>query len=95
MNKYFAALTALILSLGASAMAAETPHAKVTMTQAKVIALKAAPGTILASELEAEDGGSGLRYSFVIKTRGTKHEVGVDAQTGKILENSLEGTNPD
>jgi uncharacterized membrane protein YkoI len=40
--------------------------------------------------LEKEKGGSGLRYSFDIKNGSVVHEVGVDAKTGKILENSVE-----
>lgn len=68
---------------------------KVTMAQATAIALKAQPGTISDKELERESGGSGLRYSFDIKKNGATHEVGVDAKTGKVLENSVEGKNPD
>lgn len=69
--------------------------AKVTMAQATAIAHKAQPGNITDKELEREPGGSGLRYSFDIKQGGATHEVGVDAQTGKVLENSVEGKNPD
>jgi uncharacterized membrane protein YkoI len=45
--------------------------------------------------LEREKGGSGLRYSFDIKSDGTVYEVGVDAQTGKVLENKKEGPHQD
>jgi hypothetical protein len=34
-------------------------------------------------------------YSFVVKSGTVLYEVGVDAQTGKVLENSKEGPNPD
>lgn len=61
--------------------------AKITMPQARSIAVKAFPGKIVKSELEKEKGGSGLRYSFDIRHGNTTHEVGVDAQTGKVLEN--------
>jgi len=64
--------------------------AKVTMEQARAQALKIAPGTIKDAELEKEGGGSGLRYSFDIQTRKGLHEVGIDAVTGKRLENSQE-----
>ena len=37
--------------------------------------------------MEREKGGSGLRYSFDIKSDGAVYEVGVDAQSGKVLEN--------
>jgi uncharacterized membrane protein YkoI len=67
------------------------PQAKVTLDQARAIALKAVPGTIADEELEREGGGSGLRYSFDIKNGSTTHEVGVDALTGTLLENSAEG----
>jgi uncharacterized membrane protein YkoI len=64
--------------------------AHVSLTQARAIALKARPGTIVDQELEKEGGGSGLRYSFDIKSSGKTYEVGVDAKTGKVLENGAE-----
>lgn len=69
--------------------------AKVDMHAARGIALKARPGKITDEELEKETGGSGLRYSFDIKSGTKTYEVGVDAATGKVLENKLEGKNPD
>ena len=69
--------------------------AKVIIDEARAIALKACPGTITDEELEKEKGGSGLRYSFDVKSGSLTYEVGVDAQTGKILENSKEGRHPD
>lgn len=68
---------------------------KISIEQARVIALKAYPGKITDEELEQEKGGSRLRYSFDIQHAKTTHEVGVDAKTGSILENNLEGPNPD
>jgi len=65
-------------------------EAKITLTEARAIALKAFAGTITSEELEKEKGGSGLRYSFDIKNGSRLHEVGVDAKTGRILENSVE-----
>ncbi len=70
-------------------------HAKVTMIEARAIALKAHPGKITDEELEKEAGGSGLRYSFDISKGKVTQEVGVDAQTGVVLENKAEGANPD
>ena len=65
--------------------------ARITIDQARAIALKAAPGEIADEELETEEGGSGLRYTFNIK-RGTEmYEVGIDGQTGEVLENIVEG----
>lgn len=69
--------------------------AKVTMVQARAIALKARPGRVTDAELEREGGGSGLRYSFDIKSGGKTFEVGVDAANGAILENKAEGPHPD
>jgi len=65
------------------------------LDQARVVALKAFPGEITDQKLEKEKGGSGLRYSFDIKNAGMTHEVGVDAATGELLENSVEGAKPD
>lgn len=70
-------------------------EAKISLAEARIIALKAQPGVISDQELERENGGSGLRYSFDIKKSGVTHEVGVDAKTGKVLEDSVEGPNPD
>jgi uncharacterized membrane protein YkoI len=69
--------------------------AKISIREARTIALKAFPGKITDEELEIEKGGSGLRYSFDIQQGTITHEVGVDAKTGKVLENSMEGPNPD
>ena len=70
-------------------------QAKVSISDARAIALKAHPGKITDEELESEKGGSGLRYSFDIKRGTVTQEVGVDAQTGKVLENKKEGRHPD
>ena len=70
-------------------------NAKISLVDARAIALKARPGKIADEELENEKGGSGLRYSFEIKFAKGTQEVGVDAMTGKVLENKLEGPNPD
>jgi uncharacterized membrane protein YkoI len=88
-----------LLAASASATAFKgqeyAPAAKISLEAARGIALKARPGTITDQELERERGGSGLRYSFDIIVGGRTYEVGVDAKTGKLLENSLEGSNPD
>jgi uncharacterized membrane protein YkoI len=91
---------------GAAAAQAATPpatytghelagQAKVGLETAQAIALKARPGDVTDKELEKEKGGSGLRWSFDIKSGGKTFEVGVDAKTGKILENKAEGPHPD
>ena len=72
------------------------PQAKVTVAEARDTALKAQPGVITDEELEREHGGSGLRYSFDVKSaKGVTYEIGVDAKTGAVLEHSLEGPNAD
>lgn len=69
--------------------------AKVSIEQARATALKSVHGKITDQELEKEPGGSGLRYSFDIKVGAKTFEVGVDARSGAILENKVEGRNPD
>lgn len=70
--------------------------AKISLQKARATAMKAYPGTIVTEELEKEKGGSGLRYSFDVKSSaGVTHEVGVDAKSGAVLENSVEGPNAD
>ncbi len=69
--------------------------ATISIDAARAIAMKTRPGVMTDQELEKESGGSGLRYSFDIKSAGHTYEVGVDAMTGKVLENKAEGKNPD
>ena len=90
-------LFAFLLSAQAYTGQELSKDARISLKEAREIALKAYPGKIADEELEKEKGGSGLRYSFDIK-RGKAaktREVGVDAMTGKILENATEGPNPD
>ena len=63
--------------------------AKLSLAQARAIALKARPGKIVNHELEKESGG-GLRYAFDVKSHARTFEVGVDAMSGKVLENARE-----
>lgn len=58
------------------------------MEHARTIALGVAHGPVVKSELEKEDGA--MRYSFDIKEGTRIHEIGVDAYTGKIVENAYE-----
>lgn len=71
------------------------PLAKITLAQARSTAMAARHGQITDQELEKERGGTGLRYSFDIKSKGKTFEVGVDARTGKVLENDAEGPDAD
>jgi uncharacterized membrane protein YkoI len=66
-------------------------RAHVSLVQARAIAVRTVHGTIVSQELETESGGSGLRYTFVVKTAKGLREIGVDAKTGAVLENVVEG----
>ena len=90
------AVALLMLSGAASAStAADAAKARIDMVHARTIALNAYPGKIVKEELEKEQGGSGLRYSFDVNgSKGTR-EIGVDAVTGKVLENSDESQDND
>ena len=92
-------LTVIVLAVADPAAAYTGQHlagkAKITIEQARAIALKAHPGQITDEELERERGGSGLRYSFDVRNGALTHEVGVDAATGQVLENKAEGPHPD
>ena len=85
-------LTAIVLAAAGPAAAYTGQElagdAKITIDQARAIALKAHPGRITDEELEREDGGSGLRYTFSLDTNSGVQELGVDAATGQVLENS-------
>ena len=93
----FVGLVALCAAMPALAYTGENlaKFAKVSLEQARQIALKAHPGVIADQELEKEPGGSGLRYSFDVQMGKVTQEVGVDALTGHVLENKPEGTHPD
>lgn len=69
--------------------ASKAPHARLTMVQARAIALRAAPGKVISGEYENEGGG--WRYSFDIQQRHNVQEIGIDGQSGKIVENKSEG----
>jgi uncharacterized membrane protein YkoI len=59
-------------------------QAKITLEQAREIAIKRAPGTIEEGELEREHGK--LVYSFDIRNdHGTITEVQVDARNGQVV----------
>ena len=100
MKKFILLIGALSIATAALSANAYTGEklaktAKVTIAEARVIALKAHSGKIVDEELEKEGGGSGLRYSFDIRHDKVTQEVGVDALTGKVLENKPEGAHPD
>lgn len=87
------ALTALagLAATAAVASGPAKPAAKLSMAQARTIALKKAPGKVVESDYENENGG--WRYSFDIRQGKRIHEIGVDANTGKIVEDTFESAN--
>ena len=81
---------AAMVVVGGPALAAEkAPKPKISMSRARAMALKLAPGKIIYSEYEKEGGG--WRYSFDIQQKGHIQEIGIDGQTGKVVENKSEG----
>ena len=68
--RYGALSLALLFACPALAYKGEelAKDAKVSIAEARAIALKAHPGKITDEELEREAGGTGLRYSFDIKS---------------------------
>ena len=85
------AIAAAALVPSVAPAAASKLVAKLSMAQARSIALKKAPGKIADAEYEKEGGG--WRYSFDIRQGRRIHEIGVDAGTGRIVENKYEGIN--
>lgn len=82
----------LLMTIGTSGIgqAASRAHPpRMGIARAQAIALKAAPGKIMSAEYEKEAGA--WRYSFDIQQRGHVQEIGVDARTGRIVENKSEG----
>jgi|SRR4051794_34539628 hypothetical protein len=72
-----------------SAWAAKGPVPAISMSRARAMALRLAPGRIISSEYEKEGGV--WRYSFDIQQKGNVQEIGIDGRTGKVVENKSEG----
>jgi uncharacterized membrane protein YkoI len=89
-----AALAGIMLIPAAGAKAEQTPRPAITMSKARALAHKVYPGTIVKAELERERGGSGLRYSFDMRRGKHWREIGIDAMTGRVLENKRESASP-
>jgi len=85
MNRKSIAAFIAAAALAVSTFAATTAtKPKITMEQARAIALRKAPGTVRSAELENEHGK--LIYSFDIATSPKAvTEVNVDALNGKIV----------
>lgn len=73
----------------ANSDAAMRKEAKISMKQARAIAVKAAPGKVNSGELEREKGK--LIYSFDIRTaKHTITEVNVNAMDGTVVDTQVE-----
>ena len=58
---------------------------RLTLEEARTIALREVTGTVLEEELDREDGVA--VYSFEIRTdKGATWEIDIDAATGKVVE---------
>jgi uncharacterized membrane protein YkoI len=73
---------------GTAGPAHPAPVAKLSLDEARAIALTAASGTVVDEEYEEENGA--WRYSFEFTQDGRIHEIGVDATSGTIVEDSWE-----
>ena len=83
-----AALCLLPLAGAQSAVTHKTKLAKLSMDDAKKLALARETGTVKSGELEHEKGR--WIYSFDIQNSTQTREVNVDANTGQIVEDSLD-----
>jgi uncharacterized membrane protein YkoI len=81
------AVAAAATGLAFTASAEETHHAKVTLADARAKAMSLVAGSLVAEELEHENGR--WIYSFEIKPTGEKgkliKEVNIDADTGALV----------
>ena len=78
----------LVFAGAAVAATSSAPKPKITMAAARAKALHLAPGKLISSEYENEHG---WRYSFDIQQKGHVQEIGIDGQTGRVVENKSEG----
>jgi hypothetical protein len=79
-------LSAILIMVSMNGLAAQPP--KLSKKQAQAIALKLHPGKVKSAELEKEKDIQ--MYSFDILTREGVREVGIDADSGKVVEDSVE-----
>ena len=78
-----------VFAIGGAALATAAPTPRISMAQARAMALRLAPGKLISSEYEKEGGI--WRYSFDIQQRDHVQEIGIDGRTGKVVENKSEG----
>jgi uncharacterized membrane protein YkoI len=68
--------------------------AKVSIDEARAIALQTRAGEITTKRWNARKAAA-VFATLSAKSDGAVYKVGVDAQTGKVLENKKEGAHPD
>ncbi|WP_162595858.1 PepSY domain-containing protein [Bacillus sp. CGMCC 1.16541] len=68
----------------ASTSNVEVTQRQITEAQAKEIALKQVPGTVVKVELDTENGVQ--VYEVDVKSQNQVFEVTIDASTGKVLK---------
>lgn len=89
-NRFTAPVLALsvgFLLLPVSALAMDKPN--LTAEEAIAIALEAQPGTVDEVELEKEDGREVFEVE-VVNAAGQEIEFYIDAQSGEILQQSID-----
>lgn len=89
MRKLIIVCTLAALASVSPAVAADGPQPAISMAKARAMALRLAPGRIISSEYEKEGGI--WRYSFDIQQKSHVQEIGIDGQTGRVVENKSEG----
>ena len=72
---------------------AQAGDAALSEQEAQRFANRAAPGEVIDSELESEDGV--MVYEFEIQQGDVVREIEVDAHTGAILENAIDNGDAD
>ena len=75
-------------TLALSSVSARGQTSQLSKKQAQAIALKLHPGQVKSAELEKEHGVQ--LWSFDIQTQAGIREVGIDAASGKVVEDKLE-----
>ena len=88
MTRFLCLALAMSLAPAVAASAKESHHAKLSMEQARAIALREVSGKIVHEELEHEKG----RWIYSIEVRPSGEtgrrvkEVNLDADTGQVVE---------
>ncbi len=88
MSKKLLLILTLNLAASSSAIAQSKPITRISVGEARTIAMRKENGMIKSSDLEKEHGR--WIYSFDISTLSGIREVNVDAYTGKVVEDSKE-----